>query len=51
MAARTRRKHQVHDRIAGYPVRDDEGSFVVTGGITDTTAVAVTLEKLLGEDR
>ena len=44
MAARAQRKHQVQDRFARYPVVDDDGAFVATGGVTDAATVAVTLQ-------
>ena len=44
MAARTKRKHQAEDRLAGYPVVNDDGALVATGSITDPAMVAVTLQ-------
>ena len=44
MAARTKRKHQAEDRLAGYPVVNDDGALVATGSITDPATVAVTLQ-------
>lgn len=43
MASRAKREHQVHDRLAGYPVVNDDGPFVATGGVTHTTAVTIAL--------
>ena len=44
MAARAQRKHQVQDRLARYPVVDDDGALVTTGSITDAATVAVSLQ-------
>ena len=44
MAARAQRKHQVQDRLARYPVVNDDRPLVTTGSITDAATVAITLQ-------
>ncbi len=44
MAARTERKHQVQDRLARYPVMNNDRAFVSPGGVADPAAIAVTLQ-------
>jgi hypothetical protein len=43
MAARREREHWAHNRLAGYPMGNYDGTFVATGGVTDSATVAIPL--------
>jgi hypothetical protein len=44
MATGTKRKHKAHDRLARYPVMNDDRSLVSARSVTDPAAIAVSLQ-------